>query len=70
MKNKLQQFQEQYPDAREYYKKNQAYVKAGIARIETYGADIPAKLLFERDIASTTGVTQQYIFSVKAMEEN
>lgn len=70
MKTKLQQIQEQYPDAKEYYNKNQSYVKADIARIETYGADIPAKLLFDRDIPSTTGVTQQFIFSVEALKEN
>lgn len=67
--SKFDQIKLKYPDAKEYYKKNQAYVKPDIARIETYGADIPAKLLFDRDIPSTTGVTQQFIFSQEALKD-
>lgn len=67
IKTKLQQFQEKYPDAKEYQQKNQSYVRSDVARIKTYGKDVPAKLLFERDLPSSNGVVQQFIFSEMAL---
>lgn len=67
---KLEFYQKEYPDAVEYQDKTQAYIREDQARFIAYGQkEVNAKVLFYRDIPSTTGVTQQYIFSVKAAKE-
>lgn len=67
---KLEFYQQQYPDAVEYQDKNQSYIREDQARFIAYGKEVNAKTLFYRDIPSSTGVTQQYIFSIKALKEN
>lgn len=65
--DKLTYYQKQFPDAVEYLDKNQSYIREDQARFIAYGMkEVEAKVLFYRDIPSTTGVTQQYIFSKKA----
>lgn len=66
---KLEFHQQQHPDAVEYQKKNQSYIREDQARLDVYGKEVNAKVLFYRDIPSTTGVTQHYIFSVQAAKE-
>lgn len=68
--SKLEYYQIQFPDAVEYLDKNQTYIREDQARDIAYKhKEVKAKVLFYRDIPSITGVTQQYIFSVKAAEQ-
>lgn len=67
---KLEFYQKDFPDAVEYQAKTQSYIREDQARFIAYGQrEVNAKNLFYRDLPSTTGVTQQYIFSVQAAKD-
>jgi len=67
---KLEFYKTEFPDAIEYQAKTQSYIREDEARFIAYGKEVNAKVLFYRDLPSTTGVTQQYIFSVKAAKKD